>query len=68
LRGLLTSKKLKYATTILGILKSTNDKKVKENVIQNINSALQKIGRSRKRNNVVSHREIQMVVVSSSIK
>jgi len=30
------------------------DKKMKENVIENINSALQKIGKSRKKSNVAS--------------
>ena len=49
LRGLLTSKKLKEATTLLGIRKSMKYKKVKENVIQNINGALKSIQRSRKK-------------------
>lgn len=68
LRGLLTSKELKDATTLLGILKSTKDKKVKENVIQNINSALKKIGISRKKNVVNACRAIQMTVALSSTK
>ena len=59
LRGLLTSKKVKEATTLLGILKSMKDKKVKENVIQNINSALKTIGISREKTGVVSHRKIK---------
>jgi hypothetical protein len=61
-------KKLKEATTLLGIRKSTKDKKVKENVIQNINSALKSIGRSRKKSDLDARREIQMAVVSSSTK
>lgn len=44
------------------------DKKVKENMIYNLNNALQKVGRSSKKNNVDSHRAIQIVVVSSSTK
>ena len=47
LKGLLSLRKLKEATTLLGIRKSTEDKKIKENVIQNINSAINSIGRSR---------------------
>ena len=68
LRGLLTSKKLKEATTLLGIRKSSKDKKVKENVIQNISSALKSIGRSRKKSDIDTRRAIQMAVVSSSAK
>lgn len=68
LRGILTSKKLEEATTLLGIRKSMKDKKVKENVIQNINSSLKWIGRSRKKSNIDAHRAIQMAVVSSSTK
>ena len=41
---------------------------MKENVIQNINSALNSIGRSRKKSDLDAHREIRMVVVSSSTK
>ena len=41
---------------------------MKENVIQNINSALKSIGRSRKKSDLYARREIQMVVVSSSAK
>ena len=67
LRGLLTSKKLKDATTLLRIQKSTKDKKVKENAIQNI-SALKSIGRSRNRSDIYALREIQMVFISSSTK
>jgi len=68
LRGLLTSKKLKDTTTLLGIKKSTKDKNVKENAIKNINSSLKTIGRSRKKDHVVARRAIQMAMVSSSTK
>ena len=44
------------------------DKKMKENVVQNINSALKLVGRSRKKSDLDAHREIQMAVVSSSTK
>ena len=54
--------------TLLGIKKSTKDKKLKENVIQNINSALNSIGRSRKKSDLDAYREIKMAVVSSSTK
>lgn len=52
----------------MGIPKSIKDKKVKENVIQNINSALKSIGISREKNDIDARREVQMAVVSSSIK
>ena len=67
LKSLLTSKKLKEATTLLGIRKSTKDKKM-DNVIQNISSALNPIGRSRKKSDLDARRSIQMVVVSSITK
>ena len=38
---------------------------MKENVIQNINSALKSIGRSRKKSDLDAHRAIQMVVSST---
>ena len=41
---------------------------MKENVIQNINSSLKPIGRSRNKSTLDAHRAIQMVVVSSSTK
>ena len=47
LKGLLSLRKLKDATTLLGIQKSTKDKNMKENVIQNINSAINSVRRSR---------------------
>ena len=68
LRSLLTSKKLKEDSTLLGIRKSTKDKIMKENVIQNINSAINWIRRSRQKKVLVVCREIHMAVVSSSTK
>ena len=68
LKGLLSLRKLKEATTLLGIRKSTKDKKMKENVIQNINSAINSIRRSRQKNVSVVRRAIHIVVVSSSTK
>ena len=41
---------------------------MKENVIQNINSAINSIRRSRQKNVLVVHRAIHMAVVSSSTK
>ena len=41
---------------------------MKENVIQNINSALKSIRRSRKKSDLDAHKEIQMEMVSSSTK
>ena len=68
LRTLLTSKKLKEDMTLLGIWKSTKDKEIKENVIQNINRTLKSIGRSRKKSDLDARRAIQMIVASSSTK
>ena len=68
LKGLLSLRKLKEATNLLGIQKSTKDKKMKENVIQNINSAINSIRRSRQKNVSVVHREMHMAVVSSNTK
>ena len=66
--GLLTWKKLKDTTTLLGIWKSMKYRKVKENVIQNINSALKTIERFIKKNYVLAHRAVQMVVFPLSTK
>ena len=49
LRGPIRSKKLKEATSLLGIQKSTKDTKVKQNVFENITSALKYFGKSRKK-------------------
>lgn len=68
MRRLLTSKKLKEATTLLGIRKSMKYKKVKENAIQNINSDLKTIGISRKKSDIEANKVIKMTMVSSSTK
>ena len=68
LKGLLSLRKLKETTTLLGIQKSTKDKKMKENVIQNINSVINSIRRSRQKKISVVRRAIHMAVVSSSTK
>ena len=68
LRSLLTSKKLNGARTISGFLKLRKEKKMKENVIKNINSSLNSIRRSRNKNVSDAHRVIHMEVVSSSTK
>ena len=67
-KGLLSLRKLKEDVTLLGIRKLTKDKKMKENVIQNINSAINSIRRSREKNVSVVCREIHMAMVSSSTK
>ena len=52
--------------TLLGIQKSTKDKKMKENVIQNISSTINSIKRSREKYVSIVCRGIQMARVSSS--
>jgi len=59
---LLKSRKLKEATSLLGIQKST---KVKQNVFNNINSVLNSFGKSRKEDVCVTRRVIQTTIVSS---
>ena len=68
LKGLLSLRKLKEATTLLGIRKSTKDKKMKENAIQNISSTINSIKRSRDKNVSIVCRGIHMAMVSSSTK
>ena len=68
LKGLLSLRKVKEAMTLLGIRKSTKDKKMKENVIQNISSAINSIRSSRQENVSIVHRGIHMAMVSSSTK
>jgi ABC-type ATPase with predicted acetyltransferase domain len=46
---LIKSRKLKEATSLLGIQKSTKDTKVKQNVFDNITSVLKAFGKSRKK-------------------
>ena len=68
LKGILSLRKLKEATTLLGIQKSTKDKNMKEDVIHNIDSAINLIRRSRQKNVSVVCRAIHMEVFSSSTK
>jgi hypothetical protein len=63
---LIKSRKLKEATSLLGIQKSTKDTKVKQNVFDNITSVLKSFGKSRKKDVSVARRVIQTTVVSSS--
>jgi predicted DNA-binding transcriptional regulator AlpA len=57
---------LKEATSLLGIQKSTKDRKVKQNVFDNITSVLKAFGKSRKKDVSVARRVILTTVVSSS--
>jgi ABC-type ATPase with predicted acetyltransferase domain len=66
LRGLIRSKKLKEATSLLGIQKMTKDRKVKQSVFENITDALKSFGKSRKKDVSVARRVIQTTIVSSS--
>ena len=63
---LMKSRKLKEATSLLGIQKSTKDTKVKQNVFDNITSVLKYFGKSRKEDDRVARKAIQTTVVSSS--
>jgi hypothetical protein len=63
---LIKSRKLKEATSLLGIQKSTKYTKVKHNVFYNIANALKSFGKSRKKYVNVACRVIQTTVVSSS--
>ena len=63
---LIKSRKLKEATSLLGIQKSTKDTKVKHNVFGNITSVLKDFGKSQKKDVSVARRVIQIIVVSSS--
>jgi ABC-type ATPase with predicted acetyltransferase domain len=63
---LIKSRKLKEATSLLGIQKSTKDTKVKHNVFDNITSVLKAFGKSRKKDVSVARRVIQTTIVSSS--
>jgi hypothetical protein len=63
---LIKSRKLKEATSLLGIQNSTKDTKVKQNVFDNITSVLKAFGKSRKKDTSVACRVIQTTIVSSS--
>jgi hypothetical protein len=62
---LIKSRKLKEATSLLSIQKSTKDTKVKQNVFDNITSVLKSFGKYRKKKDVsVARRVIQTTIVS----
>jgi predicted DNA-binding transcriptional regulator AlpA len=63
---LINSRKLKEATSLLGIQKSTKYRKVKQNVFDNINSVLKYFGKSQKQDVSVARRVIQTSIDSSS--
>ena len=63
---IIKSRKLKEATSLLGIQKLTKDTKVKHNVFNNITSVLKAFGKSQKEDVCVARRVIQTTVVSSS--
>ena len=66
LRCLLVSKKLRGATSLLGIYKVTKESKVKHIVIENISDAVQKIEKSRKKDTKAACRAIQTTIISAS--
>ena len=66
LLSLIKSRKLKEATSLLGIQKSTKDTKVKHNVFENITSVLKYFGKYLKKDVNVACRVIQTTIVSSS--
>ena len=63
---LMKSRKLKEATSLLGIQNLTQDSKVKQNVFENITSVLQDFGKSKNKYVSVACRVIQTSFVSSS--
>ena len=65
LKGLIKSKKLKEATSLLGIKKSTKDAKVKCNVFENVANALKYFGNSRKVTHRIARKEIKTSIISS---
>ena len=66
LLSLLKSRKLKEATSLLGIQKSTKDTKVQQNVFNNISGLLKVFGKSRKENIRVARKTLQTTIVSGS--
>jgi hypothetical protein len=62
----LKSKKLKEATSLLGIQKLTKDTKVQQNVFNNITSVLKAFGKSRKEDVCVACKMLQKTIVSGS--
>jgi hypothetical protein len=53
LRGVIRLKRLKEATSLLGIQKKTKDRKVKQSVLENITNALKSFGKYRKNMSVL---------------
>jgi hypothetical protein len=66
LLSLLKSRKLKEATSLLGIQKSKKDTKVQHNVFNNITGVLKSFGKSRKENVRVARKTLQTTIVSGS--
>ena len=66
LLSLLKSRKLKEATSLLGIQKSTKDTKVQQNVFNNITGLLKSFGKYRKENVLVARKTLQTSIVSGS--
>jgi adenylyl- and sulfurtransferase ThiI len=67
LRGMIRLKKLKEATSLLGIQKMTKARKVKHSVLENITDALKYFGKFIKKYFSVACRVIKTTIVSSSI-
>jgi ABC-type ATPase with predicted acetyltransferase domain len=65
---LIKSRKLKEATSLLGIQNLTKDTKENQNVFDNITTVLKAFGNSRKKDVSVARRAIQTKVSSSNIK
>ena len=63
LLSLLKSRKLKEATSLLGIQKSTKDTKVQQNVFNNITGLLKGFGKSRKENVCAARKTLQTTIV-----
>ena len=61
---LIKSRKLKEATSLLSIQKSTKYTKVKQNVFDNITSVLKAFGKSRKEDVCVARKTLQTTIVS----
>jgi ABC-type ATPase with predicted acetyltransferase domain len=66
LLSLLKSRKLKEATSLLGIQKSTNDTKVQQNVFNNVISVLKAFGKFRKEDVRVACKMLQTTIVSGN--
>jgi hypothetical protein len=62
----LKSRKLKEATSLLGIQKLSKDTKVQQNVFNNITSVLKAFGKSLKEDVCVACKMLQITIVSRS--